>query len=213
VLTSFDTIQKHLVDWTDYTIVHLPELVDIKFSPRVASQSIKQYAMHMYFPAIDYIDYDDFIKHKRMFEQFNPTNNFRKNTYKIAVYRDPIDRFVSACNWDYCHWGKHPDFKDTILFADNFDTIFDTWVGFLSAHNKHYFPQTLYLNKRKDYDMVYNISDIDLLFEYLNVMYSNNFRPHVNETTIRHFNRDQLSVDQIEKLYTIYSVDYDNGWH
>ena len=187
-------------------------MVDINVSPRVASQSIKQYALIGQFPDVDFatLSDDDFRIYKQNYQVNYTSSEFRPGSYRVAVYRDPIDRFVSACNHDYHNWNKYPQFDRKPFAFKTFDELFTHWLDDSFAKHKHYFTQTTFLGSRDQYDLIFNITQIDNLFLWLG--HNNTKYPRKGELPWRHFDRDQLSVDQIGRLRIIYKDDYDNGW-
>jgi len=139
---------------------------------------------------------------------------FRKGSYRIAVRRDPIDRFKSACEFIqsarafYIKHGR--DLPDISLKID--EVIDDMESG--DVKNSHFYTQSWYMGHPDDYDMVYHIDEMPKLLDFLREA-CNIERDigvlHENRTTMKLYN-DAISPDHMVKLRNFYLKDYKNGW-
>ena len=92
---------------------------------------------------------------------------FRKGSYRIAVRRDPIDRFKSACEFIMdarSYYIKEGKFLPEIgLELDQ--VIDDLEQG--KYRDNHFYTQTYYMGIPQDYDMVYHIDELPKLLAFL----------------------------------------------
>lgn len=147
----------------------------------------------------------------------NNRYGFRKDSYRIAVKRDPIERALSAVKevigaTFYIH---DPSIDMVEEFFLNFDLntekyILSNDIGF----NYHFLSQSWGMGKPSDYDKVYDIQDLDKLIKWLEEDYNYPYK-----ITNRYVNKakselkvSDLSQQVIDKLYKTYEIDYKNGW-
>ena len=193
-------------DWILDTSLYFPEGIHIKYSPRSASQSLKLLLINILFPNSDL----DFLIQKRILQTISIPNY--ENRLKIAVKRDPVDRFISALNFDHFIWG-YGKFEKTMRCPNTMDEVFQSgWFDFMFKHNKHYFPQTFYLGESKDYDLVFDINSLKNLVQFLNQIYDSDYSiPNIN-SSVKYFRKEMLSQQQLELVKERYNLDYHNGW-
>jgi hypothetical protein len=195
-------------DWILNSHLYFPEGIYVKYSPRAGSQSLKSLLIDILFPENDF-HFDD---QKRILQKIVVSGYEAK--VKIAVKRDPVDRFLSALNWDYEHWGKG-EYKGTSFCPDDIDLVLEKngWFDFMFENNKHYFPQTFYLKNPYDYDLIFDIQKLSFLVQWLNEQYNTDFSvPWVNSTK-KHFTKNMLTDKHVQIIKDKYSVDYENGWY
>lgn len=194
--------------WILNSALCFPEGIYIKYSPRAGSQSLKSLLIDILFPENNF----DFLTQKRLLQTIVISNYEAK--VKIAVKRDPVDRFLSALNWDYENWGRGK-YRNTSLCPNDMDLVLEKngWFDFMFENNKHYFPQTFYLKNSYDYDLIFDIQKLSLLVQWINDQYNTDFSvPWINSTK-KHFTKNMLKDKHIQIIKDKYSVDYDNGWH
>jgi hypothetical protein len=194
-------------DWILNTSLYFPEGIHVKYSPRTASQSLKLLLINILFPNSDL----DFLTQKRILQTISIPNY--KSNLKIAIKRDPVDRFISALNFDYSHWG-YGNFQNTMKCPNTMDEVFQSgWFDFMFKHNKHYFPQTFYVGESKDYDLIFDINDLSNLVEFLNQIYASDCSVSKINSSVKFFQKEMLSEQQLELVKERYNLDYDNGWY
>lgn len=142
---------------------------------------------------------------------------FRKNSYRIAVKRDPIERALSAAKEVIgATFHIHDPSIDTIEeFFLNFDLNVNEYV--LSDNirfNYHFLSQTWSMGTSSYYDKIYDVRDLDQLVKSLEEDYNYPYK-----ITNRYLNRarsamkiSDLSKQVIDKVYETYEIDYRNGW-
>ena len=186
-------------DWIYDTRLNFPEGISVKYSPRAGSQSLKKLLIDITFPDTDF----NFLDSKRILQRIK-IHNFKCDTL-IAVKRNPIDRFISALNYDHKTWEQCPDSIESVFNSN--------WIKFMFKYNKHYWPQTFYLGSEKEYDLIFDTNELDKFTFYLNQKYQSDYSiPQIN-TTAKYFTKDMLSEDHIKLIKDMYSEDYDNGWY
>ena len=126
------------------------------------------------------------------------------NVIKIAVVRDPIERFLSAYN-NRVNWHKDINFnnlsmKDVVerLKKKNFD-------------NQHFLPQTFFLGNDPNYfNYLTKMPSIDGLVDYINQFFGKNFK--IKKLQTNH-GKDPISMEEVSKfsneLRHIYKKDYE----
>ena len=196
-----------LQDWIYDTSLYFPEEILVRYSPRAGSQSLKLLLINILFPNNNL----DFITQKKILQTIK-ISNFKCST-KIAIKRDPIDRFISALNCDIWLWGQGK-FEHTMKCPDNLDDVFNLgWVDFMFENNKHYFPQTFYLKNNNDYDLIFDVENLNYFTKYLNNVYNTNYTIQKINSTPKYFKKEMLSDNHLKFIKNKYSEDYDNGWY
>ena len=192
-------------DWIYDTSLYFPEGILIKYSPRTASQSLKLLITDILLSNSDL----NFLRKKRMIQNIKIHYTC---VVKIAVKRDPVDRFISALNFDYNHWG-HGKFANTMKCPNNINEVFESgWFNYMFENNKHYFPQTFYLQESKDYDLIFDINNLDNLVLFLNSTYFSDYKISKINSSFTHFRKEMLTKEQLSIIKSKYVLDYENGW-
>jgi hypothetical protein len=142
---------------------------------------------------------------------------FRKDSYRIAVKRNPIERALSAA--------KEVMRSSFNILDPSIDTIEEFFLSFnLNVEkyiisdkiefNYHFLSQTYIMGNAQNYDKIYDIQDLGKLVKWLEEDYDYPYK-----ITNRHLNKSKsilkasdLSQQVIDKLYKTYEIDYRNGW-
>ena len=139
---------------------------------------------------------------------------FRKGSYRIAVRRDPIDRFKSACEFIMdarSYYIKEGKFLPEIgLELDQ--VIDDLEQG--KYRDNHFYTQTYYMGIPQDYDMVYHIDELPKLLAFLQDATETDrdlTGLHENKTKLKLYN-GAIDSEHMTKLRNFYLKDYINGW-
>jgi hypothetical protein len=139
---------------------------------------------------------------------------FRKGSYRIAVRRDPIDRFKSACEFIQSarsYFIKNG--RDLPCISLEIDRVIDDMESG-NLKNTHFYTQSWYMGVPEDYDMVFHISEMDKLLDFLQEACNierDVRKVHENKTTMKLYN-DAISPEHMLKLRNFYSKDFKNGW-
>jgi len=193
-------------------ILYWPNNIDIRICPKNGMSTLKE-ALRRTLGQHDTHGHEYRNKLVNRFaDQFDIP--FRKGSYRIAIRRDPIDRFRSACEfiqqkraW-FIQNGKYlPDISLDI------DEVIDSLESG-NLKNNHFYTQTWYMGKLGDYDMVYHINELPKLLDFLQEackIERDITSIHENKTTFKLYN-DAISTTQMEKLRNFYLKDFKNGW-
>lgn len=140
---------------------------------------------------------------------------FRKKSIRIAIRRDPVDRFRSACEFiqrsraEYLLDGRQ--LPELSLQID--DVLTNLEEGKLK--NNHFYTQSWYMGNVLDYDMVFHIDELYKLLAFLKnsckIEYDNFENIRVNRTSNKLYN-DTFSQEQTDRINEIYKKDFRNGW-
>jgi len=164
---------------------------------------------------------------------YQPDLPFRQESLRVAISRDPIERFLSACEYIKTEYtkssnmltssgtldkeslealGKMSDLDD---LPDNLDDIIDgVWSG--DIHNSHFYTQTHFYGNRGQYDEIFQMQDFAEFLEWLRKKTGSNRKIdkiHSNSTSGLWFgSKNDLTEDQKKRIMRIYAEDYDYGW-
>ena len=139
---------------------------------------------------------------------------FRKGSYRIAVRRDPIDRFKSACEFIMdarAYYIKNDKYLPDI--AVELDQVIDDLEQGKYRDN-HFYTQTYYMGLPQDYDMVYHIDELPKLLAFLQDATETDrdlTGLHENKTKLKLYN-GAIDSEHMTKLRNFYLKDYINGW-
>jgi len=197
-------------------VLYFPNNVDVRLCPKNGMSTIKElFRLHR--------GHDAFVGRGYRYDKVKQQGDqldlpFRKGSYRIAVRRDPVDRFKSACEYilqnraDHIQQGRIHDLPE--ISTELNKVISDIEVGELK--NNHFYTQSWYLGNLEQYDMIVHISEMNKLLTFLNEACQLGFNENinklrVNETKLKMYNDaiDPLQRKRIEKLY---EKDYVNGW-
>lgn len=161
---------------------------------------------------------------------------FRKDSVRVAVTRDPIKRFMSACEYiktEYTKVNEALDLEsgkkeltsdelkrlesmsDVDILPDSIDEIIEgVWSG--DIHNTHFYTQTYYYGNRGQYDKIFKMKDFSSFLEWLRIQTGTKKKIdkiRANSTSGLYFGgADSLTEDQKKRIMRIYREDYDYGW-
>lgn len=190
-------------DWILDARLVFPEGIVVWYSPRTASQSLKKLLLDLMFP-----DWNEDFQTKKRWLQTNMPSAHNPEV-RVAIKRDPIDRFLSAVNWDRTTWqgdfASCPDSIDKVIHGG--------WFDFMFEHNKHYFPQSFYLKQATNYDLIFDLQNLNNFVQWLGDQLQVDLScPWINSTD-KYFTKDMLTDKHVQIIQDKYSVDYDNGWY
>lgn len=146
---------------------------------------------------------------------------FRRNSYRIAIKRDPVQRFISAVSYldkvklepNYVRVKKsYIDLSD--VNKDDIDSVLDAFEN-QTLRDEHFFSQTYFMGHPNDYDKVYDITEVPELLEWLTKKTSPKI-PIVDfweNKTKGTPDRIELTDSQQMRIIKMYAKDYANGWY
>lgn len=131
---------------------------------------------------------------------------FRRNSYRIAVKRDPIERALSA---------SKEVLKQRLNILDpTLEIIEELLLNCDPNIDHHFLSQSYWMGIAYDYDEIYDIQDLDKLVRWLEEDYNYPYKitdNHMNKSTSK-IKVSDLSRSVIDKVYETYEIDYRNGW-
>lgn len=212
-----------MIDSTKYyemspadNVLYFPNNVDVRLCPKNGMSSLKE--LHRLYRGVDeYIGrVDRLTKVREHGDQFDIP--FRKGSYRIAVRRDPIVRFRSACEYivvnqaEYIRQGRIDELPSMDL---ELDSVLDK-IEEGTLKNNHFYTQSWYMGKPEDYDMVVYIDELSRLMVFLNDAADLGFDEemlniHDNKSQLKVYN-SILTDSQRLRIKALYRKDYDNGW-
>ncbi|MDC3172962.1 sulfotransferase family protein [Alphaproteobacteria bacterium] len=222
IIRFLDTDNKTVV--SAYRLFQRPDGKNLVFYPvpKNANSSFKKLFVELLSIEKDYLFLDDDIPmHQKKLYQLNSNKNSwlwsflppkprftimpsSLNAIKIAVIRDPIERFLSAYN-NRLKWHKDIDFynlsiKDVIkkLKENSFD-------------NQHFLPQTFFLGNNPNYfNYISKMPSIDGLVDYINQFFGKNLK--IKKLQTNH-GENPMTLEEVSKfsndLKYIYKKDYE----
>lgn len=141
---------------------------------------------------------------------------FRKNSFRVAVRRDPVERFKSACSFiqeKRSYYLRKGRYHEMPVLDDELDKVIEKMYNG-TIKDGHFYTQTWYMGNVKDYDMVVNLNDMSQLLSFLMEtcnIHNDITNLHLNKTKIKLFD-DSISKTHDDKIRALYKKDYDNGW-
>lgn len=202
-----------------FDTLYFPNKLDVRLTAKNACSTLKNIQAER-----DNIRYDDTVKHfgekhRRQDYLFYKRHNmieedgnyrFRKNSTRICVKRDPVERVLSATKYIYKMKKRqhNPSLRDVIFFLDNFNISMDA----------HLQPQSTWLgDDQARFDRVYTMDQVDDLRREIILSYG---LVYIEEKHLVHYNRsrspitvDDLPESTVSRIKKIYEIDYDNGWY
>jgi len=179
------------------------EKIDIRICPKNGLSTIKD--AHMLVRAKNLNATDRLIDIETHADRINPP--FRKGSIRIAITRDPVERFLSAIRWLHAN---HP-------FTYDIDETIELLQSGKMVYEPHFFSQSYYLGERREYDAIYSI---DSMRDLLSKLYHNHGRLdnygafvglHSNRTSqFKMFSA--ITEQQRNNIEELYSIDYQRGW-
>lgn len=144
---------------------------------------------------------------------------FRRGSYRIAIKRDPLERFKSTVSYltsvklhENYERHKKPYIDLTYVNEDDIDFVLDAFDKSL-LRDEHFFSQTYFMGSVKNYDKIYDISEVGELLDFLQYKFAPEFdlrQLHQNKSDRA---KIQLTSEQELRIIKMYSKDYANGWY
>jgi len=194
-------------------ILYFPNNIDVRMCPKNGMSTLKEAYRRVCGHRLAEPLTERIINVSKKCDMFDIP--FRKGSYRIAVRRDPIDRFKSACEFImdsrayYIKMGKF--LPDIALELDQ--VIDDLEQG--KYRDNHFYTQTYYMGLPQDYDMVYHIDELPNLLAFLQDATETDrddlISLHENKTKLKLYN-GAIDPEHMTKLRNFYLKDYINGW-
>lgn len=147
---------------------------------------------------------------------------FRRNSYRIAIKRDPIKRFLSTLEYlekvknheRYSANEKKHYIDLTNLDITNVNHIIEC-LDNGKLRDEHFFPQSYFMGHRDQYHKVYDIQDLNILLQEIEswgvVMDLKLSDLKENSSPYKH--KITLTPEQEARIIKLYAQDYANGWY
>ena len=166
---------------------------DIRFSPKVGSSNFRQILKNKY--GIEFSP-----KYRKIaINKLAVDGLYRKNSIKVCVFRDPIDKWLSAVNW------LIEVSKSATPFPRDINQIIDiqTTTEIIELKSQYYS-----LGNKNQYDTCYPLYNISKLISKLttDTIPIKNSAPKI-------ITKKNLTDTHIAILKEMYKEDYINGWH
>ena len=141
-------------------VLYFPNNVDVRLCPKNGMSSIKElFRVHR--------KHDEYVGRSYRYDYVKREGDqldlpFRPGSFRIAVRRDPVDRFKSACEYilqnraDHIANGRANDLPE---ISSQLDEVIDS-IESGSVKNNHFYTQTWYMGRPDDYDMVVHILSV-----------------------------------------------------
>ena len=146
---------------------------------------------------------------------------FRRGSYRIAVKRDPVQRFISAVSYldsvklEPRYDGNKKSYIDlTNVKKDDIDSVLDAFDN-QTLRDEHFFSQSYFMGHPNQYDKVYDITELPELLSWL----TKKCKPKKpieklwENKTKDTSNRIELTDKQTMRIIKMYAKDYANGWY
>lgn len=145
---------------------------------------------------------------------------FRRGSYRIAIKRDPVERFKSAVTYlEGVKLHKNYELRKkeyidlTYVNKEDIDMVLDAFDKQL-LRDEHFFSQTYFMGSVKDYDIVYDISELSDLMSFL----QNKFEPEIDVSKLhqnKNPKKEKVGLTPVQEIRIIktYAKDYSNGWY
>ena len=197
-------------------VLYFPNNIDVRMCPKNGMSTLKE--LHRFVRGVDeYIGRVERLNKVREHgDQFDIP--FRKGSYRIAVRRDPVVRFRSACEYliqnqaEYIRQGRADECPS---LETELDLVLDR-IEDGTLKNNHFYTQTWYMGKPEDYDMVVYIDELSQLMIFLNEACALGYSDEKldireNQTKMKVYN-SIITTQQRRRIKQLYRKDYLNGW-
>lgn len=196
-------------------VLYFPNNIDVRLCPKNGMSSIKEmfriHRGHQEYVGRSY----RYEKVKQFGDQFDLP--FRKGSYRIAVRRDPLDRFKSACEYIMRERAQHiRDGRDDLPeISSNIEEVIGS-IETGSVKNNHFYTQSWYMGNPDNYDMVVHINELDKLLSFINEaselgLTDDQINIKMNVSRLKLYNDGLTRIQQL-RVKKLYEKDYKNGW-
>jgi hypothetical protein len=146
---------------------------------------------------------------------------FRRGSYRIAIKRDPVQRFISAMS--YLDEVKiEPNFANdkksyidlTNVNKNDINSVLDAFDN-QTLRDEHFFSQSYFMGHPDQYDKVYDITEMAELLSWLTKKCNPKY-PITDIWQNKTKNTDsriELTDSQTLRIIKLYAKDYANGWY
>lgn len=146
---------------------------------------------------------------------------FRRGSYRIAIKRDPVERFISAISYldsvkvESNFLNHKKSYIDlTNVNKDDIDSVLDAFDN-QTLRDEHFFSQSYFMGHPDQYDKVYYLHEMKDLLQWLDIK----IKPVIPITGLwRNKTKEadryiKLTTAQQMRIIKLYAKDYANGWY
>jgi len=146
---------------------------------------------------------------------------FRRGSYRIAIKRDPVERFISAVSYldsvkiERNFLNHKKSYIDlTNVNKEDIDSVLDAFDN-QTLRDEHFFSQSYFMGHPDQYDKVYYLHEMKDLLQWL----EKKIKPELPLTglwknkTQGTDSRITLTDAQQMRIIKMYAKDYSNGWY
>ena len=146
---------------------------------------------------------------------------FRRGSYRIAIKRDPIERFISAVSYldsvklERNFLNRKKEYIDlTNVNKEDIDSVLDAFDN-QTLRDEHFFSQSYFMGHPDQYDKVYYLHEMKDMLKWL----EKKLKPELPFTGLwknKAQNTDnsvKLTDVQQLRIIKMYAKDYANGWY
>jgi hypothetical protein len=160
---------------------------------------------------------------------------YRKDSTRIAIVRDPVKRFLSACEYmktewvnqvatfgeDFCNASEESQLEriGSLSDVDPIPDDLDEVIQMVKEHeidNSHFYTQAYYMGNRSQYDRIFDMKDFVDCLDYIRVKTKTPKmidRIHSNKTSGLYYgSAENLTEKQKKDIMAVYTEDYNYGW-
>ena len=142
---------------------------------------------------------------------------FRKNSIRVCIRRDPVSRFVSACNYLEQSTSGKKETRGNHLVIEK-DTPISDLIRMIREEmvkDPHFYTQSWYMGHPDDYDMIWELEQLPKALAWLRRhcgIKKDISTFHVNGTSNPTYRVKDLTEQDIAEIKDLYEKDYRNGW-
>jgi hypothetical protein len=197
-------------------VLYFPNNIDVRLCPKNGMSTLKELQRH-HTGHKEYIGrVERLTEVRKKGDQFDIP--FRKGSYRIAVSRDPVSRFRSACEYIVTNQAKHIS-AGRIHELPTLDSELDKVITKIEEgviKNNHFYTQSWYMGYPSEYHMVVDIAQLSPLLLFINdaaglKLPEEKLHIHDNKSGMRIYNT-MMTPEQITRIKSLYHDDYENGW-
>lgn len=204
-----------------YNTLYFSNNIDVRICPKNGCSSLKLLYRNIYHQHPDddkregrtmgrkhrQAAFDKLLSNSDISIEYN-NFQFRPNSMKIAVSRDPVERAVSAIKYNY-------KMKLRILNPSH-KQIVDSLDAMELRDDSHFFSQTFYMGNYDQYDEVYQLKNLNKLIDTLlkeSSYFTDDYPFYSRNVSTSTITAKDLPSHTVKRIESLYSMDYENGWY
>lgn len=204
-----------------YNTLYFSNNIDVRICPKNGCSSLKLLYGNIYYQHPDddkregrtmdrkhrQAAFDKLLSNSAISIEYN-NFQFRPNSMKIAVSRDPVERAVSAIKYSY---------KTNLrILNPSYKQIVDSLDAMELRDDSHFFSQTFYMGNYDQYDKVYQLKDLNKLIDKLlkeSSDFTDDYQFYSRNVSTSTITAKDLPSHTVKRIESLYSMDYEHGWY